>query len=146
MAFNEIRNTKRQHIKTMENTYEFTQPDIKKGKGVGIMYNSKLEVTDLPTLEPPEATENINHSIQLTTKNSTIQIATIYCPRGKPNIYLFQEIIDRNPNTIIMGDMNVTHENINSQKPTSKGGREQSKASSSFQKTSSKFLTKTHLK
>ena len=125
LALNETLKTKKEHIGTSKGKYEFTQPtnNAENDQGVGFLYRDDLEVTDLPRIEPKEPTLNVGHAIQLTTPGTTIQIATIYCPRGRPNASYFNQFMERNVFTIIIGDMNVFHENIGSEKPTSVGGK-----------------------
>ena len=125
LALNETLKSKKLFIKSAQHKYIYSQPDknAEKDRGVGFLFREGLDVTDLPKIVPKEETRNISHAIQLTTTGTTIQIATVYCPNGKPNASLFKEIMERNEYTIIMGDMNVFHENIGSTKPTSVGGK-----------------------
>ena len=110
-------NTKHQRT---EQTQERTQA-ISQRKPKVDMCKHSLQITDLPELTPSANSRNINHSIQLTTPDTTTQISTIYCPNGKPNETLIQSIIDRNPFTMITGDFNIRHENIGSESASSTG-------------------------
>jgi hypothetical protein len=86
------------------------------------MHKSTLQIADLPEITSASKT-NINHSILLTTIGTTIQISTIYCPRGNPDSELITKIIDRNVFTIITGDFNVKHENIGYEEANAAGRR-----------------------
>ena len=89
--------------------YKFTTPDPNPGQGVAIIYKNTLNVTNLPIIETNNPTKNIQHSILITSNKTKIQISTIYCPLGKPNINLIENIIKRHTNTIITGDFNIKH-------------------------------------
>ena len=117
LAINEPRKSKKTYIKSSTHSYRYSQPEKHVDKGIGILYKNTIETIDLPQIESTETTKNLNHSILITANGQHIQITTIYCPKGKPNLTLFSKIMDRYENTIIMGDMNVQHDNIGSERP-----------------------------
>ena len=103
--------------------YTLSKPEIHSGKGVAIFYKNELKVSPLEDITPSVPSYNIQHSILITTPTDKIQISTVYCPKGKPNIELINGILKREPLTILTGDFNCQHDRFG-HKVSDKGGKE----------------------
>ena len=65
--------------------YKISQPINNTGRGVAILYKYNMNIQELPPITTTEPTDNLQHSILITTTNKDIQITTIYCPRKHPS-------------------------------------------------------------
>ena len=115
-------NIHKPHVMTLNETvtkqklnipgYTYSTPKPNPGRGVGILYRTDMDVTELPPIPTKTETTNLQHSILIRTKDKYIQITTIYCPRKKPSPDIINETCKRHTNTIITGDFNCKHEDF----------------------------------
>ena len=73
--------------------YNISQPTNNTGKGVAILYKYNIDITELPPITTTDNTNNLQHSILITTPTKQIQITTIYCPSKKPSTELLNGIM-----------------------------------------------------
>ena len=89
--------------------YKISKPDNNKGRGVGIIHKENLKIIEEEQATSSNKTTNLNHTITVITPTENIRISTIYCPKGKPDMEIFESIASHNNNTIITGDWNSKH-------------------------------------
>ena len=89
--------------------YTITQPINNIGQGVAIIHKNNLNIYILPPIATSIPTKNLQHTILIHTPTDSIQIATLYCPRGKPSTEILKTIMTRHDKTIITGDFNCKH-------------------------------------
>ena len=92
--------------------YKISQPSPNTGRGVAIIYRQDINIEQLPTITTTSPTTNLHHAILIHTPSQSLQIATIYCPRKNPSPEIINTICTRHDNTIITGDFNCRHENL----------------------------------
>ena len=94
---------------TIIKNYTITQPTNNIDQGVAIIHKNNLNIDILPPITTTTPTKNLQHSIILHTPIDSIQITTLYCPRGKPSTEILKTIMTRHDKTIITGDFNCKH-------------------------------------
>ena len=105
--------------------YIISQPKEHIGQGVSILYKQHLNIDEVdPIITTIDSkSTNIQHSILLHTPTNTIQISTIYCPRGEVSVELLEGLILRHKDTIITGDFNSRHEDFGHDRASQSGTR-----------------------